>query len=168
MDDIEPVTKDEDKSDNDLILWIVNNVVHNSESNTLKYQIQVISHLKYVDFHEDKSLIIKCLSWLQSTTKDICTDKKLPLLLHNTSFTSSTISRSSYFFCKYGVQCRNKNKTNGCTRHHFVYHLLYADISSLLSHITESKTLIISEIQKSISTINYVMYHMSNELKASY
>ncbi len=167
--DIEPVTDNKSNDDHNIILWIIENQDMISECNMLKNQIQVVSYIKNMEFNND--FVIQCLTWLKSTVKNLCNDHKLSPKVHKTITYNSnhngkdnnslSIARSSYFFCKYGANCSSKKK---CKNHHFVYDILYADISALLSYIQSYSSLSQHEITKSFNTINYVLCHMFNEL----
>lgn len=110
------------------------------------------------DFH-------KYVNWLIITTEQLCKNSGQKTIVPKIDYSvESAIARSSYKFCNYKSKCVNEYKKNNCTKHHFVYDLLYTDINSLNSYLESSKDLSIEEITKSINTINYVLHHMLNEL----
>lgn len=74
------------------------------------------------------------------------------------------IYRNSYKFCEFRHLCRfNYNKEQKCYAHHYVYELVYMDISDILKYANNIDQNMM-EIIKSINTITYVINHMSEEL----
>lgn len=83
------------------------------------------------------------------------------------STSKSSVSRSSYKFCKYGKKCKDfyNNDIKKCAKHHFVPDLVYNDVNSIIEYCIRSKDNIdCVELQKSIKTVSYVIKHMFNEL----
>lgn len=72
------------------------------------------------------------------------------------------MSRNSYNFCNRGFYCSKKF----CKSHHFVYNLLYDDISELINYLKNGGD-DSDQIRISINTINYVIKHMYDELSKS-
>jgi hypothetical protein len=104
------------------------------------------------------SKIILYLEWVIKSIIKICNDTNTTLFTHKTKH--KLITRSSYHFCSKKNECNDEN----CTDHHFVFHLLYADISSLYDYLKNNKKYDLKEVFKSINTIIFVINHMMYEL----
>jgi hypothetical protein len=191
-DDIELVSDDKTEiiqNNINNITWIIlQNYTKWNTIDILRYQTYIISFIKqnfsiFVSTNIEykiKEFIEKCdvrddffkyINWLIATTLQLCKINKQELLKQKHADLDNScnnqdliIARSSYKFCVYRSKCINKYKNNNCTKHHFVYDLLYADLNSLINYVEYSKKISIDEIMKSINTINYVLHHMLNEL----
>jgi hypothetical protein len=151
----------------------------------LEYQTYVSSHLKkYIkqcyDFNKqqgnhklDYNLHISKFEWLAKASKYLSDKLGLVIVNHKinaTDVSNGIIPRSSYKFCEYNYDCQfnYKEKYNGCFAQHFVHNLVYADIIALiqyLTHIYNSENKVnYEELIKCITTISYVIKHMSEEL----
>lgn len=124
----------------------------------MKNQLFIMNFIKQNITHEIKILLY--LEWIIKSIIKICQDTNTPFSIHKKKY-NSTIVRSSYYFCSKKHECHN----NDCTYHHFVFHLLYADVNSLYDYIKKKElTYDLKEVIKSINTIIFVMNHMTHEL----
>lgn len=115
--------------------------------------------------------IIKILNYLLQITTILKNRLNLNTIhLNYTLINVNSIPRSSYKFCSFKDNCKYNydNNNKGCYAHHYVYNLLEYDLNSLLYYIntyTSSNNFCNNkEIIKSLSTINYVIKHMYEEL----
>ena len=89
--------------------------------------------------------------------------------IHNIKHNS--IPRSSYKFCNFKDCCKyqySQEFKKGCYSDHFVHDLLYSDICVIIvyinKYINNENIINNKDINKSLSTINFVLKHMYNEL----
>ena len=157
--------------------------------NLAEYQIQVCDFLKKqcrsfeFDTNDRNEVInfdtyLHKLNWLVQSSKFI--SNKMGLTINdnkniNIKADCKNIPRSSYKFCKYGYECQyNYSDSNKkCTEQHFVYNLVFVDILSLFSYISNFKKYSVTdelkpnikEISKCLNTLSFVLTHMYDELR---
>lgn len=119
----------------------------------------------------DINFLIKILEWVMNTSEELNKKLKIKLFTHDDSLIKSDkVIRSSYKFCNFKHNCSYNydNKKKGCYADHYVHHMVYADIESLLKCIkiyySDSKVIQNKEIVKCINTISFVIKHMYEEL----
>lgn len=149
------------KKENSLFLL---KLILNNSTNLNKFYFQTSENKK------NKILII--LNNILEITNILKNKINLNTIHVNLSLIKETfIPRSSYKFCNFKDNCNynyNKCKNKGCYAHHYVYDLLEYDLKSIIYYIENFivNDIISSnkEITKSLSTINYVIKHMYEEL----
>jgi len=123
----------------------------------------------------DFKLHMPKFEWLANASSYLANKLSLPIELHKESFIDiekGHIPRSSYKFCEFNYECEfnYKEKSNGCYAQHFVHNVVHADIVSVICYVNkiyESNMLHklnITEIYKCITTISFVVKHMTEEL----
>ena len=139
----------------------------------LKKQDLLSSYLSKSIQNTDMNIVflIKILEWLMHTSDELNKKVKMKLFTHNENLIKSDkVIRSSYKFCNFKHNCSYNydNKKKGCYADHYVHHMVYADIESLLKCIkiyySDSKVIQNKEIVKCINTISFVIKHMYEEL----
>ena len=139
----------------------------------LKKQDLLSSYLSKSIQNTDMNItfLIKILEWLMYTSKSLNKKVKTKLFTHNENFIKpDKVIRSSYKFCNFKHNCSYNydNKKKGCYADHYVHHMVYADIESLLKCIKKyyanSEVIQNKEIVKCINTISFVIKHMYEEL----
>lgn len=152
-----------------------------SDTTLLEQQTYISAHLKkYIkqcsevkDAKFDYNLHIPKFLWLAKASKYLSDKLKLPSIDHKINtvdFDRGSIPRSSYKFCEYNYDCQfnYKDKYNGCFAQHFVHNLVYADIMAIIQYIEyindNSLAFNYVELSKCITTVSYVVKHMSEEL----
>jgi len=142
-----------------------------SDLKILEYQNIIIGELRKTNdstIITDISNIIKKIDWLISASKYL--SNKLGLLLFNhKNFNTASIPRSSYKFCNLNFKCDHNynSKKRGCHLQHYVHNLIHADLCALKNYLTNNNNSQVTEIQKSINTISFVINHMYEELQFS-
>lgn len=161
---------------NDIIENLIeNSLIPNNDSLVLLKELYIKSNFinkYYFQFSQNiEKNIIKILSYLLEITTILKNRLNLNTIHLNYSLIKSdSIPRSSYKFCSFKDNCKYNydNNNKGCYAHHYVYNLLEYDLNSLLYYInsyTSSNNFCNNkEIIKSLSTINYVIKHMYEEL----
>ena len=173
MSDVEPCN---DLIDDDIFnkIYIIDKIIkiNIDKFNTkdiMKKQLFIVNFIRrnITYFINDNlcAIIIKYFEWIMSSLWCIC-NRTNPRVHHTaqklrTDEKNGKIMRSSYHFCIYTYECKNQK----CDKHHFVFDLLYADVSALHEYLSKNKKYDIKEIMKSINTIQYVIKHMLTELK---
>jgi hypothetical protein len=139
----------------------------------LKKQDLLSSYLSKSIQNTDMNIafLIQILEWLMNTSEKLNKKLKIKLFTHDENLIKSDkVIRSSYKFCNFKHNCSYNydNKKKGCYADHFVHHMVYADIESLLKCIKKyyanSKVIQNKEIVKCINTISFVIKHMYEEL----
>lgn len=160
-------------------------------SNLKKYIKQYMcadSHTSDIDL----KLHINKFEWLAAASYYLSNKLGLHINLHKESLInvySGIIPRSSYKFCEFNYECEFNYKnikqghththTNGlipsktthvrgCYAQHYVHNIVYADIIAIICYINEvynkNATFKLCELDKCITTISFVMKHMTEEL----
>jgi len=174
MDDVELFDESKENTINEYTLDI-NKIIEQKINEIpilelMRNQVLIINFIKqnincFLNICKDSQLnivsLLQYLEWICNSLKKICKDTDTPILIHKHYYKNFNIARSSYHFCKKSHECK-RNKE--CKNHHFVYHLLFADVFALYEYIKYSTTFNMSEILRSLKTINYVTEHMMNEL----
>ena len=138
----------------------------------LYYEKFVAGYLRQIFKKKLKQLniadILSKLLWIQNVTQYLCDKIKLKIYNIDKNFIKNKkISMSSYKFCQHNFEC-NYNygpEPTGCYLQHFVHNIVYVDIYLLINHIKDNDKINISEVEKCINTISYVINHMYEELK---
>lgn len=117
------------------------------------------------------NFLIQILEWIMNTSKELNNRIGLKLFSHNENLIKQDkVIRSSYKFCNFKHNCSYNydNKKKGCYADHYVHHMVYADIESLLKCIkmyySDKEVIQNKEIVKCINTISFVIKHMYEEL----
>jgi hypothetical protein len=179
MDDVEPLinSKESQLSDQQTrINEIINRKLNKmSIIEIMKNQLFIVNFIKRNIDLQTINTYSQFIQWICTSLMKICKDTDTKILTHKyyyvkkineqqscTSISNQgvKISRSLYHFCKDMHECKNVY----CKEHHFVYHLLYADVNALYEYIKNNTVFDIKEIIKSLTTIHYVLQHMMNEL----
>ena len=141
----------------------------------LNYQLELSNNLNkyyYLNNNILKKNIILILEKLKYISNILKIRGNLSRNIHNiNSISQNYIPRCSYKFCVFKDNCKynySKKCKNGCFSDHFVHDLVYCDISIIIIYInkyTDDNNIINNkDINKSFSTINFVIKHMCNEL----
>lgn len=165
--------------DNEKILYEIDNIlkIKNIKSYTtleiLKKQDLLSSYLSksIQNTNMNINFLIKILSWLMQTSKELNNKVGLKIYDHDDSLIKQDkVIRSSYKFCNFKHNCNYNydKRKKGCYADHYVHNMVYSDINALLKCInkyySDKKVIQNKEIVKCINTISYVIKHMYEEL----
>ena len=137
----------------------------------LEYQYVITKHLKnnLKNINENKEELLKKLLWLMESINFLITKFNLEKIQIKKTNDIHIIYRSSYKFCKYNYKCKylykNNIITNNCFEQHIVFNYLFLDVENLINYINNNTVYNITEIQKSINTIYFVINHIKEELE---
>lgn len=146
--------------------------------------------LNFLEIIKDQ---LKIVSYLTNCFKNIPSDKLswtdfkpgLTWILNSSSFITTSLNirvnqaqvdkvhRSSYSFCTHNEACiathgeifSNASKNKHCNGEHFVHHKIIQDLTSLIT-VFNNVGIIYDDLRLGLSTLDYVIRHMFNELKA--
>jgi hypothetical protein len=119
---------------------------------------------------EEVKDVIEKLHWLYDVSEILLTKRKQENCSKSSKMDVGAIMRSSYKFCRERNDCQNYynvEKKKGCKMDHYAYNKVKTDIASLLSYLIFSVTkqpINHMEVERSISTISFVITHMYTEL----
>ena len=165
--------------DNEKILSEINKILEIKDvksSSTLvilKQQDLLSSYLSKSIQNTDINInfLIKILEWIMESSMELNSRIGLKLFSHNENYIKSDkVIRSSYKFCNFKHNCSYNydNKKKGCYADHYVHHMVYADIESLLkcikTYYSDKEVIQNKEVVKCINTISFVIKHMYEEL----
>ena len=153
----------------------INNFDDYTSLEILKNQDLVASYLSKSVIQNNsinRNFVLKKLSWLKNSSKNLADRLKLNIYSHNENFIKKEkIIRSSYKFCSFKHNCNynyNYSGKKGCYADHYVHHMVHADIDSLIKCINKYYNGEIfnsnKEIIKCINTVSFVIKHMYEEL----
>ena len=170
------LNKEFNNNNNDNKVLTINEII-NLKSDELKitknleYQYVITKHLKnnLKNINENKEELLKKLLWLMESINFLITKFNLEKIQIKKTNDIHIIYRSSYKFCKYNYKCKylykNNIITNNCFEQHIVFNYLFLDVENLINYININTVYNITEIQKSINTIYFVINHIKEELE---
>ncbi len=133
----------------------------------LKLQCYVSKYVRtsLKETSNDVNSIIKYLEWLSTTSTILSERAGLQLIPPKEQLKQDRIPRCSYKFCQKTSDCTYfyVKGSRKCNAQHYVHNIVYNDIVALIKYINSGKN-VMSEIETSINTINFVLIHMYNEL----
>lgn len=119
---------------------------------------------------ENIIIIVNSILEMNNILKNRLNMKTIEINLDNLN--KNSIPRSSYKFCNFKDACKynyEKKSCKGCYAHHYVYNLLEFDLNILLYYLDNLEECNIfnnKELSKSLTTVNYVIKHMYDELNS--
>ena len=138
-----------------------------------EYELSLKIHKFYFQVNKNtKIIILKCINYLLNITNILSNRIQMNKIdLNNKLINFNNIPRSSYKFCSFKEACKfnyNQCSNKGCFAHHFVHNMLEYDINNLKyfieTFLDDEKILNNNIIIKSLTTINFVIKHMYDEL----
>lgn len=144
--------------------------IHEYTASVIKYLKNNTKLLEEINENNNYSNFMEKINWLINVYTHINNKYKYSDVIIKKEMSQDCIPRSSYKFCKYNYECKYFIKNNkfidSCFEQHIVDNYVLADLKILRNYLeTYKENLNITEMNKSINTLFFVINHIRDEIK---